>query len=99
MHAIPGLDQVLGSLIHKLRPSLQHQDDVELRLMLMPAGAFFGRGVGLDHLRDDAPADGGGDSQIAIYLGFGEIRVYAPRVGVAAGAKPKGYPDFGEIRV
>ncbi len=34
-----------------------------------------------------------------IYPDFGEIRVYAPRVGVAAGAKPKGYPDFGEIRV
>ena len=38
-------------------------------------------------------------SRFWVYLGFGEIRVYAPRVGVAAGAKPKGYPDFGEIRV
>ena len=29
-----------------------------------------------------------------VYPGFGEIRGYAPRVGVAAGAKPKRYPDF-----
>ena len=29
-----------------------------------------------------------------VYSGFVEIRVYAPRVGVAAGAKPKRYPDF-----
>ncbi len=36
---------------------------------------------------------------ITIYPGFVEIRVYAPRVGVAAGVKPKRYPGFVEIRV
>ena len=32
--------------------------------------------------------------EMQVYPGFVEIRVYAPRVGVAAGAKPKRYPDF-----
>ena len=40
MHAVAGGNQMLLAFVHEPRPALQHDDDVEVGDVLMPAGAF-----------------------------------------------------------
>ena len=53
-------------LAHELGPTFEHQYDVEVGLVAMPAGAFFRRFVGFHQLRDDPPASGVGDAQVTV---------------------------------
>ncbi len=66
MHAVAGGNQMLLVFVHETRPALQHDDDMEVGDVLVPAGAFFGRAVGLDQLRQDSPAGGIGDAEVAV---------------------------------
>ena len=66
MHAVAGGHQMLLVFVHELRPAFCHENDVELGLVAMPAGAFFRRLTGLHQLRDDSSAGGAGDAKVAV---------------------------------
>ncbi len=66
VHAVAGADQGFLVLIHEFGPALGHDDDMELRLMTVPAGAFFGRFIGPDYLSDDLAGCGVGDAEVAV---------------------------------
>ena len=66
MNAVAGRDQRLLVLVHEARPALQHDHDMEIGTMAVPAGAFFGCIVGIDQLREHLAGGRVGDSQIAI---------------------------------
>lgn len=67
VHAVAGGDQVLLVFVHEAGPALQHDDDVEIGGVLMPARAFFRCLDGPDELCDHPAARGIGDSKVTIF--------------------------------
>jgi Protein of unknown function (DUF3775) len=66
MNAIAGLDQGQLVFIHEAGPTLEHDHDVEIGDMPVPAGAFLRWLVGPDQRRNDFAARGFGDAEIPI---------------------------------
>ena len=56
VHAVAGRDQRLLVAVHEARPALEHDDDVEVRLMAVPSGALFRCVIGPHELREHPPA-------------------------------------------
>src|SRR5271154_3493897 len=66
MHTVAGRNQGLLVFIHETRPTLRHDDNLELGDMLMPASPFRGRKIGSDEMGDHFAVGRFGDSEIAI---------------------------------
>jgi hypothetical protein len=66
MHGISGRHQRFLVLVHEARPALQHDHDVEIRLMTVPAGALFRRNVRADKLREHAASGRIGDAEVLV---------------------------------
>ena len=56
VHAVAGRDERLLVFVHEAGPALEHQDDVEVGSVAVPAGALFRCHVGLDELGEDPAA-------------------------------------------
>src|SRR5439155_13080460 len=65
--AIPCGNQRLLVLVHETRPTLEHDDDVEVRPMIVPPGAFLWCKVGRHQLRKDCSGGSVRDPEVAVF--------------------------------
>jgi hypothetical protein len=80
---VAGLHQGRLVLIHEACPAFCHDDDLEFAFVLVPAGAFLWRqvGVGLDQMADHLPTGGIRNAEIAIQEEVAQTP--APEFGIA----------------
>jgi hypothetical protein len=66
VHAVAGRHQGFLVFVHETRPALEHDDDLEVRLMAVPAGAGFWCQIGPDQVRNHLSVRGLGNAQVAV---------------------------------
>lgn len=66
MHHVPGLHKRFPVLVHEARPALEHDDNLKICFMPVPASARFWCHIGLDQVRNHLAVRGLGNAEVAV---------------------------------